>query len=71
MYVDVARKWVLWDFFHFGVLSCTDNSTKSANQPNLAVLGLSSALRMQLCSLSVADVIAIVLISQVTFRVGM
>ena len=50
---------MLWDIFHFGVLSCTENSTKSANQPNLAVLGLSSALRMQLCSLSVADVIAV------------
>ena len=57
-------------YFSLRVLSCTENSTKSANQrhqPNLAVLGLSSALRMQLCSLSVADVIAVVLITQVMF----
>ena len=28
MYVDVVRKWVLWDFLHFGVLSYTEKSTK-------------------------------------------
>ena len=38
MYVDVVRKWALWDFLHFGVLSHTEKGTK------LAVLGLSTAL---------------------------
>ena len=28
MYVDVVRKWVLWDFLHFGVLSSTEKGTK-------------------------------------------
>ena len=43
MYVDVVRQWLLLDFLHFGVLSSTEKGTKWAYQPNLAVLGLSSA----------------------------
>ena len=43
MYVDVVRKWVLWDFLHFGVLSHTEKDTTWAYQPKLAVLGLSTA----------------------------
>ena len=42
MYVDVVRKWVLWAFLHFGVLS--EKGTKLAYQPKLVVLGLSTAL---------------------------
>ena len=37
MYAEVVRKWVLYDFLHSGILF----STKSAYQPNSAVLGLS------------------------------
>ena len=46
MYVEVVRKWVFCDFLHFGVLSHTENSTKWAYQPKLAVLGLSAALNL-------------------------
>ena len=44
MFAGVVRKWVLWDFLHFGVLSHTKKGTKWANQPKLAMLGLSTAL---------------------------
>ena len=51
MYVDVVRKWVLWDFLHFGVLSHTEKGTKWAYQPKLAVLRLSTALKEKYLSM--------------------
>ena len=41
MYVDIVRKWVLWDFFALWGLSHTEEGTKQAYQPESAVLGLS------------------------------
>ena len=54
MYAEVV-KWVLYDFLHLRILF----STKSAYQPSLAVLGLSSALMnhpnlRKLCTYSVS-----------------
>ena len=34
MYVDVVRKWVLWDFLHFGVLSHIEKVPNKLISPN-------------------------------------
>ena len=71
MDVDVVRKWVLWAFLHFGVLSHTAKGTKWVYQPKLDVLGLSTALmdcscihmeddfEILACTLTCFDIIAV------------
>ena len=44
IYVDVLRKWVLWDFLHFGYCLVAEKGINWAYPPNLAVLGLSTTL---------------------------
>mgnify|MGYP001802931951 CR=1 FL=1 len=44
-YVEIVRKQVICEFLHLRILSSTKKSNKKAHQPNLPVMGLSSALR--------------------------
>ena len=71
MGADVVRKWVLWAFLHFGVLSHTAKGTKWVYQPKLDVLGWSAALmdcscihmeddfEILACTLTCFDIIAV------------
>ena len=46
MYLEVVSRRVLCEFLHLGILSSTEKGTKQAHQPNLAVMGLNCASRI-------------------------
>ena len=45
MYGEIVRRRVLCEFLNLGILSSTAKGTKWAHQPDLAVMGFSSAVR--------------------------